>query len=126
MTKQLYGWYSEKAHQTLGENTIVTYRSADGTKNVVCTMVNDSSTNPGNYSWPDVVCVGPVGDCIKMAKIQTRPVPNVRKPIVFEDDGPGLIHNLVLEEEIAQWDPQKLKEYQRKMKKLRLFGSLFS
>jgi hypothetical protein len=110
MTKQLYGWYSEKARQELGDNIIATYRSADGTKNVVCTMVNESSTNPGDYCWSDAVCVGAIGKCIKMAEIQTRCSPNVRKPIVFGENGLGLIHNLVLEEEISQWDCPNSKE----------------
>jgi hypothetical protein len=65
MTKQLYGWYSAEAYKKMGEITIFTYRSLDDTKNIRCTQVLESATDPGGYKWPDAVCLGPVGECIK-------------------------------------------------------------
>ena len=68
MTKQRYGWYSAEAAKKYGYST---YRSIDSKTDIDVTNVIHSATDPGDYKWPDAVCLGPVGECIKMRNLNT-------------------------------------------------------
>jgi hypothetical protein len=64
-TEQLYGWWSEQHEQAFPGSACI-YETPDGRK-VQVTNVNDSSTDPDGYKWPDARCVGPVTKYLRMS-----------------------------------------------------------
>lgn len=82
-TEQLYGWWSEQHEQDFPGSTCI-YETPDGRK-VQVTNVNDSSTDPGGYKWPDACCVGPVTKRLKMSDRTMQRLQEQRQDYVVEN-----------------------------------------
>ena len=64
-TEQRYGWWSDQ-HEQAVPGTASAWQTTDG-QYVYVTKLNNSSTDPGVYKWPDAYCVGPVLKCVRIS-----------------------------------------------------------
>ena len=81
-TEQRYGWWSEQHEQAFPGSACV-WQTPDG-QEVSVTNVNDSSTDPGDYKWPDAYCVGSITKCVQMRNRTMRELQEQRKAYVVE------------------------------------------
>jgi hypothetical protein len=85
-TEQRYGWWSDQ-HEQAVPGTASAWQATDG-QYVYVTKLNNSSTDPGVYKWPDAYCVGPVTKCIRMSDRTMQRLRERRQGYVVESIHP--------------------------------------